>query len=273
MKKLLLYLLLATLIFSCRKHKTINSSPIYFSRDTSIVFHSLSDTDSILNTCFSPLRIVKKVAIWKPTLDDLFNLPISLDGLVHTKIDTVVKLTEETYLIIFRTDAYGQNGTILDCHVCSPVYSIASIQQQNKQYNITNFKKNLIAAGSFGHGYDTLAVEKFGKHYQLLKIASSYTGTSTNTMTNTFFELNNYTQIFQYNSYRSVGDSSEYDPDYHEIELNLTHIAGRDNEDRDDIKLSGIKTYFNTRSKSIKKQKVTEYYRSNDFGIYQRTEN
>jgi hypothetical protein len=92
-------------------------------------------------------------------------------------------------------------------------------------------------------------------------------------MTNTFFELNNYTQIFQYNSYRSVGDSSEYDPDYHEIELNLTHIAGRDNEDRDDIKLSGIKTYFNTRSKSIKKQKVTEYYRSNDFGIYQRTEN
>ncbi|WP_158995877.1 hypothetical protein [Mucilaginibacter sp. L196] len=273
MKRLWLCLVLVMLIFSCQKRKPINTSSVHSIRDTSFVIHSLSDADSILDLCFSPLRIVKKVAIWKPTLDDFFNLPISDDSLVHTKIDTIINLTKEAYLIIFRTDAYYKNGKIMDCHVCSPVYSIASIQQENNHYTITNFKKALIAAGSFGNGYDTLAIEKFGKDYQLLKISSGYTGTSTNTMTNTFFELNNYAQVFQYNSYRSVGDSSEYDPEYHEIELNLTHIAGRDNKDRDDIKLRGIKTYFDTKSKSIKKQKVTEYYQSNDFGIYQRTEN
>jgi hypothetical protein len=272
MKKLLLCLLLVTLIFSCRKHKTVNSPATYFSRDTSIVFHSLGDTDSILNICFSPLRILKKIAIWKPTLDDIFNLPISDDGLVHSKIDTILKVKEDNYLILFRSDAYHNSGKIIDCHVCSPVYSIATIKHQNNQYAITNFKKDLIAAGNFGNGYDTLKIENFGK-YQLLRISSGYTGTSNNTMTNTFFELNNYTQVFHYNSYQSFGDSTDYDfnPNYYEVELNLYHIVSKTNAD--DIELRGIKTSFGTKRKSIKKQKVTEFYRANDYGIYQRAFN
>jgi len=141
MKWLWLCLLLAILIFSCRKPKSINKSPIYFSRDTSFVFHSLRDTDSILNICFSPLRITKKIAIWKPTLDDIFNLPISDDGLVHSKLDTIIKLNDDSYLILFRTDDYYNDEKFTDCHICSPVYSIASVKHQNNQYAITNFKK------------------------------------------------------------------------------------------------------------------------------------
>ena len=273
MKWLWLCLLLAILIFSCRKPKSINKSPIYFSRDTSFVFHSLRDTDSILNICFSPLRITKKIAIWKPTLDDIFNLPISDDGLVHSKLDTIIKLNDDSYLILFRTDDYHNDGKIIDCHICSPVYSIASIQHQNNLYIITNFKKDLIAAGSFGNGYDTLRIENFGKDYQLLRISSGYTGTSTNTMTNTFFELNNYIQLFQYNCYQSVGDSTEDYRDYEETELNLQQLPGRNNIDKNDIELMGIKTYFDAKSRSIKRKKVTEFYRANDFGIYQRSFN
>ena len=273
MKKIGLLLLLATMIFSCRKPKSTNSSPIYFSRDTSIVFHSLRDTDSILNVCFSPLRIVKKIAIWKPTLDDIFNLPVSDDGLIHSRIDTIIKLNVDSYLILFRTDDFQNSGKIADCHVCSPVYSIASIKHQNNQYTITNFKKDFIAAGSFGHGYDTLRIENFGKDYRLLKIASGYTGTSTNTMTDTFFELSEYTQVFQYNCYRSVGDSTEDYRDYEETELNLQQLPGRNNIDKNDIELKGTKTYFDAKSRSIKKKKVTEFYRADDFGNYQRAFN
>jgi len=272
MKKIGLLLLLATMIFSCRKPKSIKNAT-YSRDDTSFVFHSLRDTDSILNICFSPLRIIKKIAIWKPTLDDIFNLPVSDDGLIHSKIDTIIKLKDESYLILLRSDSYHNSGKIIDCHVCSPVYSIASIQQQNNQYTITNFKKDLIAAGSFGNGYDTLRIQNFGKNYQLLEVSSGYTGTSINIMTNTLFELSDYTQVFQYNSYQSVGDSTEDYADYQETGLNLLHIAGRDNKDRDDIELKGIKTYFDAKSRSIKKKKVTEFYRANDFGIYQRSFN
>jgi hypothetical protein len=281
MKKLLFILL--TVIYlttSCHnehaKKDSILKNTSYGNsiRDTVFTVKSINDTTGILKLCFSPIKILnKKIAVWKPTTDDFFNMPISDDSLCHTKIDTIIKLLPDKYIILFRTDSYHHNGKIIDCHVCSPDYGIATNKKGDSSYQIMNFKKNLIAAGSFGNGYDTLSVEDFGKNHKLLMFSSSYTGTSTNTTTNTFFELEYYTQVFSYCPYREVGDSSELDENYSELEQHLIKIPGVEKEDNNDIKLEGTKVLFDRKTKKIKRIKQIEYYRDDDFGIYSRALN
>lgn len=270
MNKLFSILFIVVILFTgcsnnCKPQK--EKSDLY----SSLKSISIKDTADILQKFFSPIRIDhKKTAVWKPEMDDYFNLPISEDSLCRTNIDTILEVKPYKYLIIFRTEGFRDNGNKQTCHICSPVYGIASVEKDDSVYNITNFSKNLIAAGSFGNGYDTLKVEKFGKDFSLLRFSSSYVGTSTETLTNTYFELEHYKQVFSYFTYRAVGDSTELDPEYTNIEQQLIHIPGKEFNDRDDIKLDGYITSYDTKLKKYIKKKQVEYYRSDDFGNYQR---
>lgn len=280
MKRLLVFgVVLCSIIFGCYSPSANNKNATIilpdtthsYNRDTVFSVRSLHDTVGILRLCFSPIKIInKKIACWKPSLDDFFNMPVSDDGLCHTKIDTVINLSAEKSLIVFRTDSYHSDNNIIDCHACSPVYGITTVKKEDNIYTVANFKKDLIAAGSFGNGYDTLTVEKFGKDYQLLRFSSSYVGTATNTLTNTYFELENFQQVFSYFPHREFGDSTDFDfnPDYSEIQQLLVHIPGK--YFRDGIELKGTIRYFNKSKKKIESKNTIEYYREDDFGNFKR---
>jgi len=266
-------------MFGCSSPSTNNKSTAVslpdsthsYNRDTVFSVKSIKDDVGMLNLYFSPIKIInKKVALWKPTLDDFFNMPISDDGFCHTIIDTIIKLNNKSYIILMRTDAYNKSEKIIDAHVSSPTYSIATVNARDKQFYVDNFKKDLISVGSFGNGYDTLSIEKFGKDYPLLKFSSGYTGTGTVTNTNTYFELDNFKQVFEYDSYRSGGDSTEIDPNYSETKRYLTHIPNKGSQYRDDIELKCINKYFNKSKKKIESKQTTEYYREDDFGNFKR---
>jgi hypothetical protein len=268
MRKLLLILFsLSILIIGCNNnHNTTNAKP-----NLSLSIRSINDTTEILKKFFSPVKIVNKnLAVWKPDMDDYFNMVISDDSTCKTKIDTIINLKNQKYVVIFRTDGYYNSGKKRDCHVCSPVYGIATIEKQDSTYNILNFKKNLIAAGSFGSGYDTLQIEKFGHDFQLLRITSSYVGTSTETLTNTYFDVNGYKQLFSYWPYRTVGDSAELDTQHTKIEQQLIHIPGKEFKERDDIKLLGYFTTYDEKKKKFIRRNQTQYYRADAFGNYKR---
>jgi hypothetical protein len=238
--------------------------------DSVITVKSIHDTVALLKLCFSPLRITKNVAIWKPSLDDWFNMPLSMDNLCHSKLDTIVKFSADTSLVLFRTDSYDENNTKATAHVCSPTYSIVTVEKHGDHYVILNFKKNLINVGSFGNGYDTLTVENFGVYDKLVCFSSSHGGTGSVSETKTYFDMN-YEKVFDFNNYVSANDSSERDEDYYELKQHLVHIPGSDG--RDDIMLKGTVISFDPHSKSYKKRPVTEYYRQNNWGIYKRTLN
>lgn len=252
---------------------TLNSQPAAsysFNRDTVFSFKSIQDTVGILQLFFSPVKAInKKIVLWKPTTDDFFNMPISDDGLCHTQIDTIIDLHNQNYIILMRTSAYRLNGKILDAHPSSPTYSIATVKAQKSQFDILNFKKNLIACGSFGNGYDTLTVEKFGKDFPLLNFSSSYVGTGTEINTNTYFELNYFEKVFEYNTYYSVGDSTQSDSNYSETNQRLIHIPGK-NQEKDNIVLKGHVRYFDKPTRRMRDKDITEYYHADDFGSYKR---
>jgi hypothetical protein len=258
----------ALLFGNCKPRPPVSQA----SATVSLYLKSLTDTDALLKTFFSPIKITdQNIAIWKPGLDDYFNMEVSADSLCHTRMDTSIALDDKKSLLFFRTDIYNTNGKIIDCHVCAPVYSIATVQQEDDHYVIQNFKKVFFAAGSFGHGYDTLAVETFGKNLKLIHISSSYVGTSTATNTSTYFDPAYYKQVFSFWNYREVGDTTDFDhQEYSHTEQFLVHLPDDTINHIDDLELKGYHKFYDRIKKKIVKQPITEYYRADDFGVYKR---
>jgi len=264
MKRFFTLFIIFIVIIGCKNNRIENNSHL----DTHLT--SINDTASLLARFFSPLNFEKgTIAVWKPSMDDLFNMPLSFDSLCRTKLDTIIDINDKVHIALFRTDWYSENKTISSCHICAPTYSIATIEKDTTGYSITSFKKDLFSAGSFGHGYDSLTLEGFGKGNKLIRFLSSYTGTSNVTNQVTYFDLHYYEKMFSYFTYDESGDSTKLDPNFSVTEQKLIHIPQK-NSDADDIELSGYITSFDKNSKTYIKHKNEEYYKADAFGVYKR---
>src|SRR5882757_2676315 len=98
MKKIISILSVIFLVIaSCRyENREIKTPPPSI---LSASLKSIGDTSEILNRFFSPFKIEKNIAVWRPGLDDYFNMPLSEDSLCRTTIDTIIHLDKSKYLL------------------------------------------------------------------------------------------------------------------------------------------------------------------------------
>jgi hypothetical protein len=269
-------------IVSAKKKDTVNRDNLYHQTHDWHV-DSPFDTVKLLQAFFDPIRVDKKIAIWKPSPEDKLNMNLSDDGYCHTNIDTIIKVPykktyrDEVYWVVFTTLVYDNDGVFAgSCHWCGANYGIAELVKDGYTYKVQCFNKNFATMGQSGHKADSLGIQKFGgdqywDDYALF-ITSDWQGSGGYFKDIYYYNIDDSRPIHEIFNCRMVDYQSELDEKGNEtddeIDRKITFLP--DSERRyASIKIACEHTYENDRKKPVDVKSTTYYYWNYDQKVFQ----
>jgi hypothetical protein len=201
------------LLLSCSKSdkKTDSTSEDLHPHNLTFKFTSIDNIQSLVRL-FTNGKIKGDQIVWPMDYQDynFFRYAVSSDSLCHTTIDTIL-VHDSIHYVFFRTDYYVDNEPSA-CHMCTPITSIASFYKTKDGYELKYFKKRVYELGGYGYSgsikIDTLCVPVF-------HVSSGWLGSGFEIDYEHYFDLNNFSLLFNYTSYHSnEPDFEENAPGY-----------------------------------------------------------
>jgi hypothetical protein len=240
---------------------------------------SITDTVTLFRKLFRPDTIIRKklywksdtvspkmIAVWNPDADAKFNMNISEDGKCYTNIDSIIKIppsrmAKESYLVVFTTIQYMDDGGPGGCHGCGADYGCAYIvkNQDSGWFSIKEFDRNITRSGNWGVPADSIALVDFGGCYAL-DISDGYAGSGEVTQAEEFYSIPDFREVFSLQSEDSF-DADGFDSTRTgDVSKAMSFVPGKKNNSYKDIKITIENTHYSKQKKKHITEKTTEYY-------------
>lgn len=189
-------ILVFTITVFCSCHSKQNKKiPIILKTE----FEKIDDVKSI-SLLFEGSRTEGNHIVWPVEYQDLYYFKdlVSSDSLLHTSIDTIL-ITGKLYFVILRTDKFEKDMK-MDCHICTPVISIAGFERYGNTFKLLNFKKFVFQHGSFGE-YGSISIDTLCQ--PVIRLQSGWTGTGAEMEFDKYFDIKDYSPIFTLTTFKS----------------------------------------------------------------------
>lgn len=241
------YLIIFVLSISCKTgiKKEQDSTTTKLNNGVEISITNFKSKD-ILSTLFSSKEFTKSESYvkFKPTVEDKTILPLSDNGFVYSKLDTIIyfKIEDKEFAITILSINQIADETAdspLDCHACSPAIGIALFSLQKDSWKLEKFKKFIEFSGSWGKRGEIKVLKLSENRYGLVTI-SSFDGMGYFNEITTIYSLNEYDyfdNIFKITTLESSVAAHETIEESRQITKNITFVLKNGNLS---VKVSGF---------------------------------
>lgn len=193
---------------------------LFSSLDVKGVLKRLFDTEEFM------INSDKKImARWKPNYAEQIAFR-DMGDFIHTEVDTIFRFNagdQNLALFVFASYQMSENGEkSSSCHACAPMLSVALFSKNlddNEGWFIDSFMKIFRGHGTWG-AIGGLRVEQIGKSKYALVLEGGGMQHGTVVDDETYYEVNNFREIFSITTLVSGSSDDEYNSDY-QVEIKI----------------------------------------------------